>query len=175
VLVFPDGARLKAVYDGANPAPFSGIANAMRARGLLGRDTSGEAIRAWLAANRGEAAREIMDLDRRYVFLRLGPDDGGAPAGASGVRLIPGRALAMDPVAHRMGEVFWIDAQAPILPGAYPAYQRLAVALDTGSAIRGQVRADLYVGVGEAAGLEAGRVRHTLKLYRLEPVGPTSQ
>jgi membrane-bound lytic murein transglycosylase A len=175
VLVFADGARLKAAYDGANPAPFSGIAGPMRTRGLLGHDASGEAIRAWLADNRGEAARAIMDLDRHYVFLRLAPDDGAPPAGAAGVRLIPGRALAVDPGAHRMGEVFWIDAQAPILPGAYPTYQRLAVALDTGSAIRGQIRADLYLGEGEAAGLEAGRVRHTLKLYRLEPVGPSAQ
>jgi membrane-bound lytic murein transglycosylase A len=175
VLVFPDGQRLKAAYDGANNAPFTGIATPMRARGLLGHDASGEAIRSWLASNRGAAAREVMDLDRHYVFFRLAPDDGAPPAGAAGVRLIPGRALAVDMGAHRMGEVFWIDAEAPILPGAFPTYQRLAVALDTGAAIRGQIRADLYLGEGEAAGVEAGRVRHTLKLYRLEPVGPPPQ
>ncbi|MGZ6017991.1 MAG: 3D domain-containing protein, partial [Phenylobacterium sp.] len=80
-----------------------------------------------------------------------------------------GRALAMDPTAHQMGEYFWVDANAPILNGAFPTYRRLAMALDTGGAIRGEVRADLYLGQGPDAGLEAGRVRHTLKLFRLVP------
>ena len=69
-----------------------------------------------------------------------------------------------------MGEVLWIDAAAPALAGAFPTYRRLAVALDTGGAIKGDVRADLYMGRGDAAGLEAGRVRHALRLYRLIPV-----
>jgi membrane-bound lytic murein transglycosylase A len=68
-----------------------------------------------------------------------------------------------------MGELLWIDADNPILKGAFPAYRRLALALDTGGAIKGEVRADLYLGSGSAAGLEAGRVRHTLRLYRLVP------
>jgi membrane-bound lytic murein transglycosylase A len=59
-----------------------------------------------------------------------------------------------------------------VLAGAHKTYRRLAVALDTGSAIRGEVRADLYIGRGPAAGAEAGRVRHTLKLRRLTPVDP---
>jgi len=63
----------------------------------------------------------------------------------------------------------WIDAEAPVLKGAFPAYRRLVVALDTGGAIQGPVRADLYLGQGPAAGAEAGRVRHTLRLYRLIP------
>jgi membrane-bound lytic murein transglycosylase A len=113
-----------------------------------------------------------MNLDRRYVFFHLQLDDGGAPAGAAGVRLIPGRTLAVDPASHRMGEILWIDAASPTLPGAFASYRRVAVALDTGSAIKGDARADLYVGEGDAAGLEAGRVRHALRLYRLDPIGP---
>ena len=72
-----------------------------------------------------------------------------------------------------MGELLWLDADAPLLPGAFPAYHRVAAALDTGSAIKGDSRADLYLGEGDAAGEEAGRIRHTLRLYRLDPVGPT--
>jgi membrane-bound lytic murein transglycosylase A len=68
-----------------------------------------------------------------------------------------------------MGELLWVDADAPSLAGAFPSYRRLTVALDTGGAIKGQARADLYLGRGPAAGLEAGRVRHTLTLYRLDP------
>ena len=79
-------------------------------------------------------------------------------------------SLAMDPSLHPMGTLFWIDASAPALTGAFPVYQRMAVALDTGGAIKGLVRADLYTGIGPAAGTEAGRVRHVLNLYALYPV-----
>ncbi|HEY1930224.1 MAG TPA: MltA domain-containing protein [Caulobacteraceae bacterium] len=175
VLVFPEGARLRAVFDCANDQPFSGVATPMRAEGLLGTDTSGDAIHAWLASHRGPDAQAVMDLDRRYIFFQLRQDDGGPPSGAAGVRLIPGRAVAVDPSEHRMGELLWLDADAPLLPGAFPAYHRVAAALDTGSAIKGDARADLYLGEGESAGEEAGRIRHTLRLYRLEPVGPTAQ
>jgi membrane-bound lytic murein transglycosylase A len=174
VLTFPEGDQWRAVFDGANGAPFVGIAGPMRRQGLLEQDTSGEAIRAWLADHRGPEADSVIELDPRYVFFRLQPDDGGEPAGAAGVRLVPGRALAIDLAAHGMGEVLWIDASAPALPGAFPRYRRLAMALDTGSAIKGGVRADLYLGRGAEAGVEAGRVRHHLTLYRLVPVGPSS-
>jgi membrane-bound lytic murein transglycosylase A len=111
-----------------------------------------------------------MRLDRRYVFFRLEPDDGAEPAGAAGLRLIPGRALAVDPASHALGEVLWVDAAAPALSGAFPAYRRLAMALDTGGAIKGETRADLYMGRGPDAGAEAGRVRHVLRLFRLMPL-----
>jgi membrane-bound lytic murein transglycosylase A len=172
VLTFPGGDRWRAVFDGANGAPFVGLATPMRRLGLLDQDTSGDRIRAWLADHRGPAAESIIEMDPRYVFFRLSPDDGAEPAGAAGYRLIPGRALAVDLTAHSMGEVFWVDASAPNLPGAFPRYRRLAMALDTGSAIKGGVRADLYLGRGPDAGIEAGRVRHVLTLYRLVPVAP---
>ena len=171
VLAYPDGSQLRAVFDGSNGAPFTGLAAPMRQAGLLAdADTSAEAIHAWLAANRGPKAAAVMRLDRRYVFFRLEPDDGIEPSGAAGQRLVPGRALAVDPSRHVMGELLWVDATAPALSGAFPAYRRLAMALDTGGAIKGDVRADLYLGRGPEAGLEAGRVRHVLRLYRLAPV-----
>jgi membrane-bound lytic murein transglycosylase A len=108
-----------------------------------------------------------MRLNPRYAFFSLGPDDGKPPVGAANVPLPGGRALAVDPARHAMGELLWVDAEAPILAGAFPKYRRLALALDTGGAIKGEVRADLYVGQGAAAGAEAGRIRHTLKLWRL--------
>jgi len=170
VLTFEDGQRLKALYAANNGRPFVGVANAMRDQGLLAREnTSGEAIRSWLADHRGPQADAVMQLNPRYAFFRLAPDDGRQPVGAANVPLPPGRALAIDPAFHGMGELYWIDAEAPILAGAFPAYRRLAVTLDTGGAIKGDVRADLYLGLGAAAGAEAGRVRHTLRLYRLVP------
>jgi membrane-bound lytic murein transglycosylase A len=169
-LVFEDGARMKALYAANNGRPFVGIANIMRDRGLLAPDnTSGEAIHAWLAAHRGPDADALMQLNPRYAFFRLAPDDGRAPVGAAGVPLPAGRAVAVDRKTHAMGELLWIDGEAPLLQGAFPAYRRLVMALDTGGAIEGPVRADLYLGEGEAAGAEAGRVRHVLRLYRLAP------
>ncbi|MDD3836382.1 MAG: MltA domain-containing protein [Phenylobacterium sp.] len=170
VLVFEDGRRMKALYAAHNGRPFVGLANPMRERGLLPPEgASAEAIRAWLAANRGPAADELMRLNPRYVFFSLAPDDGSEPAGAANVPLPPGRAMAVDPSRHAMGDVFYIDADAPILSGAFPAYRRLVMGLDVGGAIKGAVRGDLYIGSGPAAGAEAGRVRHRLKLYRLRP------
>jgi membrane-bound lytic murein transglycosylase A len=169
-LVFEDGRRMKALYAANNGRPFVGIANTMRDLGLLAQNnTSGEAIHAWLAAHRGPDALALMQLNPRYAFFRLAPDDGRPPEGAAGVPLPAGRAVAVDRKHHTMGELLWIDAQAPLLQGAFPAYRRLVVALDTGGAIEGPVRADLYLGEGEAAGAEAGRVRHALRLYRLVP------
>jgi membrane-bound lytic murein transglycosylase A len=170
VLVLEDGRRLKAAYAGSNGLPFVGIAKVMVDEGLLDpAHSSGDAIRAWLAAHRGPEADTVMDANPRYAFFTVRPDDGIQPVGAAGVPLPAGRALAIDPSQHKLGELYWIDASAPTLAGAFPVYRRLAAALDTGAAIKGVVRADLYTGLGDAAGLEAGRVRHVLKLYRLEP------
>jgi membrane-bound lytic murein transglycosylase A len=172
VLVLPDGRRVRAAFAAHNGRPFVGIATPMRDRGLLAdNNTSGDAIRAWLASHRGPEADAIMRLNPRYVFFQTLPDDGRQVVGAAGVPLPPGRAIAVDPGRHAMGELFWLDASAPKLAGGFPTYRRLAVALDVGGAIKGDVRADLYTGTGAAAGAEAGRVRHDLRLYRLVPQG----
>ena len=171
VLVLPDGRRLKAAAVATNGLAFVGIARPMREQGLLAdTDTSGEAIRAWLAAHRGPEADAVMQLNPRYVFFALKPDDGADPPGAAGIPLPPGRAIAVDRARHALGELFWIDASAPVLRGARPSYRRVAAALDVGGAITGEIRADLYLGRGDAAGREAGRVRHLLTLYRLRPL-----
>ena len=171
VLVFADGRRFKASYAADNGRPFVPIASAMIRRGMLEPDrASASAIQAWLRAHAGPQAQSVMDIDPRYVFFSLSPDDGREPAGASGLPLVAGRAIAVDPAWHGYGEPYWIDAAAPTLRGAVRSYRRLVMALDTGSAIRGDVRADLYLGRGGAAGLEAGRVRHTLLLVKLVPI-----
>jgi membrane-bound lytic murein transglycosylase A len=169
-LTFPDGRSARAAYAGDNGRPFTGIARPMSEQGLLPRSaTSGEAIRAWLAAHRGPDAQAVTDLDARYVFFKLEPDDGGEPKGAAGVPLPAARSAAIDPTEHGFGELLWISAESPVLSGAVPSYRRLVVALDAGGAIRGAARVDLYLGRGAAAGTEAGRIRHPLKLWRLTP------
>lgn len=170
VLDFPDGHRLKASFAASNGQPFTAIAIPLRERGdLTPQHSSAEDVRAWLADHRGSDAQAVMDLDRRYVFFNIAPDDGLDPIGTAGLALTPGRAIAVDPLQHPLGGLYWIDADAPTLSGAAPDYQRLVMALDTGGAIKGPVRADLYVGRGEAAGVEAGHIRHALRLYQLVP------
>lgn len=169
-LTFADGTKARAAYAADNGRPFTGIARPMAERGLLPPNgTSGEAIRAWLAAHRGPEAREVMALNARYIFFTLDPDDGGDPNGAAGIPLPARRAIAVDPTHWRYGDLVWIHADGGNLTGARGSYQGLVVALDTGSAIRGPVRADLYMGRGAAAGEEAGAVRHPLRMWRLVP------
>jgi membrane-bound lytic murein transglycosylase A len=172
ILVMPDGRRVRAAFAAHNGRPFVGIATPMRDRGLLpDNNTSGDSIRTWLADHRGPEADAIMQLNPRYVFFQTLPDDGRQAVGAAGIPLPAGRAIAIDPTRHALGELYWLDASAPKLTGAFPTYRRLAVTLDVGGAIKGEVRADLYTGTGAAAGAEAGRVRHDLRLYRLVPKG----
>jgi membrane-bound lytic murein transglycosylase A len=171
VLAFPDGGRSRALFAGSNGWPYVAIAKPMADLDLIPRaGATASDIHAWLAANRGPHAQAIMDLDPRYVFFRLLPDDGGEPIGAAGAPLIPGRSLAIDPASHPYFELLWIDAEATASAPAKASYQRLVTALDTGAAIKGAVRGDLYLGQGDAAGAEAGAVRHALRLYRIVPV-----
>lgn len=170
VLVLPDGRRKRAVFAATNGQPFKGIATPMRDQGLLAaNNTSGDAIRSWLADHRGPEADAVMALNPRYVFFRMEDDNGEEATGAAAVPLPAGRAIAVDPGFHDYGALYWIDGQAPSLAGAFPRYSRLVTALDTGGAIRGQVRADLYIGSGDVAGREAGRVKHALHMWRLIP------
>jgi membrane-bound lytic murein transglycosylase A len=169
-LTFEDGSTARAAYAADNGQPFTGIARPMAEQGLLpANGTSGEAIRAWLAAHRGPEARAVMALNPRYIFFAMDPDDGGHPNGAAGIPLTARRSIAVDPAHWRYGDLVWISADGGNLVGARASYQGLVVALDTGSAIRGPVRADFYMGRGLAAGEEAGAVRHPLMMWRLVP------
>ncbi len=176
-LHFPNGTRRRAAYAADNGLPFTGIAKPLVAQGLMQPgETSGDGIRKWLADHRGPQARAITDLDPRYVFFALQPDDGASPAGSAGVPLPPGRSAAVDRKAHGMGELLWLDSEGgpnvtTFTSGIFvaPTYRRLVVALDEGGAIKGPARADLYVGRGAKAGAEAGRIKQPLRLWRLVP------
>lgn len=169
-LTFPDGRRMRAAYAADNGQRFVGIARPMAERGLLPQNgTSGDAIRGWLANNRGGAAREVMNLNPRYIFFAMTPDNGREAVGAAAIPLPARRAIAVDPSHWTYGEAVWIEADGGNLMGALASYRGLVMALDTGSAIRGPVRADLYIGTGDAAGREAGAVRHPLRMWRLIP------
>jgi len=115
-------------------------------------------------------AREVRHTHRSYVFFRItGLSNEGEPSGAQGVPLIPLRSIAVDKI-HVYGTPFYIDASLPIA-SAKPTtpFRRLMIAQDTGSAIIGPARADLYWGAGNDAGRVAGRIRHAGRFVMLLP------
>ena len=126
------------------------------------------AIRAWLAAN-PQRLHEVLDSNPSVVFFREAPleDPSVGPKGALGVPLTAGRSIAVDPKFLPLGApMFLVDdaARQPTLP-----LQRLVVAQDTGGAIRGPVRADLFFGFGAEAGAQAGMMKNDGEMWLLWP------
>jgi membrane-bound lytic murein transglycosylase A len=127
-----------------------------------------QTIRAWLEAHPGDADR-IMNANPSYVFFRTldSLDPNAGPLGSEGVPLTPGRSLAVDPIHVALGLPLWLDVDDPGEPGG--RLNRLVVAQDTGGAIRGPVRGDVFWGFGPAARARAGEMRHTGGYYLLLP------
>lgn len=174
-VVLEDGTELRVGYDGQNGHPYVAIGRELVARGAMAKDeVTMQSIRAWLEANPASAA-EVMNRNPSYVFFRL--LDGEGPVGAQGVPLTPGRSLAVDRSFVAYGTPLWLDAEDPLDPAR--RLQRLLVAQDTGGAIRGPVRGDVFWGHGAEAELRAGRMkspgRYWLLLPRtVTPAAPTA-
>lgn len=166
-LRFPDGSLERAAFAATNGRPYGSIATALAEAGLMPIEQASNArIKAWLDAADPAQADRIVDANERYVWFvseALGAQPAG-PRGAAGVPLTEGASVAVDPRWHVYGALMWI---APEGEGA-PA-PRLAVAQDTGGAITGPLRADLYFGSGEDAGDAAARVRHQSGWWALAP------
>ena len=169
-VILEDGTPLRVAFDSHNGYAFSSIERVLIDRNIIARkDISTQAIREWMAAHPDEAAK-VRAANRSYIFFRVtGLTNDGEPLGAQGVPLTPGRSIAVDRV-HQYGTPFFIEADLP-LEGrkAYSPFRRLMIAQDTGSAIVGPARADLYWGAGEEAGRIAGRIRHPGRFVMLLP------
>ena len=169
-VILEDGTPLRVAFDSHNGYAFSSIERVLIDRNIIARkDISTQAIREWMAAHPDEAAK-VRAANRSYIFFRVtGLTNEGEPLGAQGVPLTPGRSIAVDRV-HQYGTPFFIEADLP-LEGrkAYSPFRRLMIAQDTGSAIVGPARADLYWGAGEEAGRIAGRIRHPGRFVMLLP------
>ena len=152
------------------PERGSIIGRVLIERKLIRREEmSMQRIREWMAAHPEEAAK-VRATNRSYVFFRItGLSNEGEPVGAQGVPLTPGRSIAVDRL-HAYGTPFFIEANLPI-ESAKPVspFRRLMIAQDTGSAIVGPARADLYWGAGDDAGRIAGRIRHPGRFVMLVP------
>lgn len=164
-VVLPDGRHLRVGYAGKNGQPYFAIGRDLVASGAIPKEQiSLQSIRAWLKANPSRA-QALMDKNKSYVFFRslTGP----GPIGAQGVPLTPGRSMAVDRRFVPLGAPLWLDTTNPLAPGQ--PLRRLVVAQDTGGAIKGVVRGDLFWGAGPQAKAGAGRMKEPGRFYLLLP------
>jgi membrane-bound lytic murein transglycosylase A len=127
-------------------------------------------IRQWMEANPAEG-KELRRKNKSYVFFReTGLDANEEPIGAQGVSLTAGRSIAVDRNLHIYGTPFFISGELPI-DSEQPTtkFRRLMVAQDTGGAIIGPARADIYFGAGDGPADIAGRMRHPGRFVMLVP------
>ena len=110
----------------------------------------------------------LLQLNPAYVFFRELPDSPLGPIGALGVPLTPGRSIAVDAMATPLGTPVFLSTSSPL---STRPLNRLVVAQDTGSAIKGAVRADFFWGFGDEAGQSAGRMRQSGRMWILYPRG----
>jgi membrane-bound lytic murein transglycosylase A len=151
-------------YDGANGRPYVAIGRLLVERGEVPlKEMTMARLHDWIATH-GDAGTALMRENPSYVFFKEIPGDG--PYGSEKVVLTAGRSLAIDRHFLPMGLPIWLDATQRFLPGTI---RRLVVAQDTGGAIRGPVRGDLYVGSGDSAGREAGALNASGRYYLLVP------
>jgi len=170
-LAFPDGTTLRIAFDGKSGHAYTSIGRLAVERGLLSREAADrDGLAAWLRAHRREG-RALMHENRSFIFFRpTGQREDEGPLGAAGVPLVAGRSLAVDRTLHTFHTPVWVDVptlSGPELPGR--PFRRLMIAHDTGSAIVGPARGDLFIGTGDAAGSVAGRIRHAAAMIVLVP------
>jgi membrane-bound lytic murein transglycosylase A len=172
-VTLPDGQVMRVTFSGQNGHAYTAIGQVMIKRGLMRReDVTMASLRAWLTAHPDERDT-ILRSNRSFVFFKEspikpatdGPPDG--PPGADGLSLTAGRSLAVDRSFHALGVPFYLDADDAA--GIDPPLRRLMIAQDTGGAIRGIVRGDVFWGFGPNAANRAGRMKDRGGLYALLP------
>lgn len=166
-----DGETLRLNYIASNGKPYTPVGRLLIDQGVFTpEEMSMDKIREYMEANPDEG-KALREKNRSYVFFAkttLGPHD--EPSGAQGVPVTPGRSIAVDPSIHVYGTPIWIDAKLPLKSDEpEDSFQRLVVAQDTGSAIRGPARADIYFGRGPDVPSIAGRIKHFGKFVMLVP------
>lgn len=170
-LHYRDGRVSRITYAAKAGHPFSPIGRLLIERGEIdAAEISMQSIRAWLAKN-PEKADEVLWHNRSYIFFREAAVDDSAkgPIAAAKVPLVAGRSLAVDKAIHTFGFPFFISSGSLThLDGGKP-FRRLMLALDTGSAIVGPARGDIFTGSGDAAGALAGTVRNEADFAILIP------
>lgn len=161
----PDGSVIRVAYAGKNGQPYRSIGQELIRRGASMADVSAQDIKAWVRANPA-AGRALLDSNPSYVFFRrlddLPAENG--PIGAMGRSITGLRSVAIDPDHVPLGAPVWVEKE-----GRDPL-RRLMIAQDTGGAIKGAQRADIFYGTGPDAGEAAGRIKDGGRLIQLLPI-----
>ncbi len=165
VVEMTDGSVMRIGYAGQNGHPYYAIGRELIKRGDLTKESvSMQSIRAWLESHPDEAVH-VMNTNRSYVFFR--ELDGDGPLGGEGVALTAGRSLAIDRSLLPYGVPFWLEADHP--KNSKQSIRRLMMAQDTGGAIRGAVRGDVFWGYGSQAEHMAGAMKSEGRYWILLP------
>jgi membrane-bound lytic murein transglycosylase A len=162
------GETIRLQYADQNGHPYRSIGRYLADQGVMTIDqVNMPAIRAWLAAN-PHRVNEVLDSNPSVVFFNEAPleDPSIGPKGAQGMPLTAGRSIAIDPKFLPLGAPMFLSTTQP---GSDLPLQRLVVAQDTGGAIRGPIRADLFFGFGAEAGAQAGMMKNELEMWLLWP------
>ena len=175
-----DDETLTLTYDGRNGWPYTSIGKLLIAQGRVPEaEMSLARLKSTLrdlGLATGAPGRRLMQENRSYVFFRI--DDSAmrrlGPIGGAGCALTPLRSIAIDRALWCYGLPFWIAVRVPWEKDAETRLERLMIGQDTGSAIVGPARADLFFGAGPAAGRFAGRVRHNAEITVFLPVDDAS-
>lgn len=167
ILLLPDGRRLQVGYAAANGRPYRSVGRLLIDSGKVPRkEMSMERLRRYFAEH-PEEQNDIMAYNESYIFFRFLE---AGPLGSLEIPLTAGRSIATDPRIFPKGALAFATAERPILNGAgqlngWRPFSRFVVNQDSGGAIRGMQRADLYFGTGAAAGAAAGYMNRSGKLY----------
>ncbi len=166
-----NGSIMRINYDAHNGYSYTPVGRILIERNIVPKEQmSMQRIREYMEQNL-DAAKELRRQNRSFVFFRevmLSEKD--EPIGAQGVPLTPGRSIAVDKSLHVYGTPFFIEGELPIeSENAKTPFRRLMVAQDTGSAIIGPARADIYFGAGTEAGQVAGRLKNPARFVLLLP------
>ena len=167
-IALDDGTTVRAAFAGQNGQPYTAIGRVLVGRGALSSDNvSMQSIRAWLEAHPQEM-QAVMDADASYVFFAEKPvgDPSLGAEGAEGAALTAGVSLAADRSIHALGAPVWVEAQGD---DTSAAFARLMVMQDTGGAIRGAIRGDIYWGFGREAEVIAGTTKMTGRMILFLP------
>lgn len=166
-----DGSTIRLNYDAHNGQAYTPVGRILIERNIVAReDMSMQRIRDYMASD-PEAAKELRRQNKSYVFFReVQLSEKDEAVGAQGIPLTAGRSIAVDRLLHVYGTPFFIEGNLPIETArAQTPFRRLMVAQDTGSAIVGPARADLYFGAGAEAGRVSGRLKHGARFTMLVP------
>jgi len=170
-VLLEDGSDVRVGYDGHNGHDYTSIGRILIDRGEISREKmSMQAIRSWLTANPTEA-QALMRENESYIFFR--PLTGPGPIGAQGVALTAGRSLAVDKRYIPYGMPLWLYAFTD--PVDQKPQARMMVAQDTGGAIKGIIRGDVFWGFGEEAALRAGQMKETGSYFLMLPKATVAQ